>query len=293
MKGVILAGGTGSRLRPMTSVIGKQLLPVYDKPMIYYPLSTLILAGARDILIIVNPHERVLFEKMLGDGNNLGITIKFLEQQSPAGLADGVRLCREFIDEDEQFIFVLGDNLFFGPTFGANLKSLLGYEGSTVLCYRVSTPKDYGVVEFDMSGEVRSLVEKPTATISNWAIPGLYIFDNKVFDLIPKLSPSKRGELEIIDLLTEYLNINQLSVVKSSRGNAWFDLGTPDSLLSAANYVQSIQSRQGLLIGSPEESSLAMNNINLVQFENVISALPDCAYKNSLADIMSSYAERV
>lgn len=290
MKGVILAGGTGSRLRPMTSVIGKQLLPVYDKPMIYYPLSTLILAGVREVLIIVNPNERSLFEAMLEDGARFGIHIQYLDQPTPAGLADGVRLAQEFVGKDK-FIFILGDNLFFGPSFGSAIDSLFSKSGATILGYRVSNPKEYGVIEFDEHGNAINLVEKPIQPKSNWAIPGLYVFDSEVFEYIPEIVPSSRGELEIIDLLNAYLRDDRLSVVKCSRGNAWFDLGTPESLLSASLFIHNIQARQGLLVGSPEESGFAKNNLTNKEFELIIDAMPKCAYQDSLREIQVMFDE--
>lgn len=292
MKGVILAGGTGSRLQPLTSVVGKQLLPVYDKPMIYYPLSTLILAGIDEVLIIVNPHELAIFESVLGNGSKFGISIKYKIQLRPSGLADGVGLAREFVGSDTNFMFILGDNLFFGPAFGTNLENLFEKDGATIFSYRVANPREYGVVEYDKDGEIQGLVEKPKQPMSNWAIPGIYVLDQLVFEFLPNLKPSPRGELEIIDLLTAYLNAGKLFSVKSSRGNAWFDLGTPDSILSASVFISNLQSRQGMLVGSPEESALVKGKLSARELSNLVEHLPDCSYRNALREVLAFHVSQ-
>lgn len=289
MKGVILAGGTGTRLQPLTSVVGKQLLPVYDKPMIYYPLSTLILAGIDDVLIIVNPHELVIFESVLGDGSKFGISIQYKVQIRPSGLADGVGLAREFVGTDSKFMFILGDNLFFGPAFGTNLENLFDNDGATIVSYRVANPHEYGVVEYDKDGRIQNLVEKPERPLSNWAIPGIYVLDQLAFKFLPSIKPSPRGELEIIDLLLAYLSIGKLSSIRSSRGNAWFDLGTPDSILSASVFISNIQSRQGMLVGSPEESALVKGRMSAENLRNLIKDLPECSYRNALREVLAVY----
>lgn len=292
MKGVILAGGTGSRLQPLTSVVGKQLLPVYDKPMIYYPLSTLILAGIDDVLIIVNPHELVIFESVLGDGSKFGISIKYKVQMRPSGLADGVRLARNFVGADSKFMFILGDNLFFGPAFGSDLENLFDNDGATIFSYRVANPRDYGVVEYDKDGNILSLVEKPERLISNWAIPGIYVLDQLAFEFLPNIQPSPRGELEIIDLLLAYLKVGKLFSVKSSRGNAWFDLGTPDSILSASVFISNIQSRQGMLVGSPEESALVKGKMSAEDLKYLVEDLPECSYRSALREVLAVYVSQ-
>lgn len=267
MKGIILAGGNGTRLMPLTKVVCKQLLPVYDKPIIYYPLSTLIHAGVTDVLIISTPRDISYIENLLENGMQLGIKIQYLIQESPKGLADGVRISEEFTN-GEKFWFILGDNLFHGPDFGVSLQELfLENKGSTVFAYRVADPRAYGVVEFDDDGTtVTKLTEKPEYPNSNWVIPGLYLFDGDAPKLSAQIKPSLRGELEIIDLLEAYLKKRLLNVQKISRGNAWFDLGTSENLLIASQFVHSIQTRQGQLVGSPEEAAFNAQLINIQNF---------------------------
>lgn len=255
MKGIILAGGSGTRLRPCTLVVGKQLLPVYDKPMVYYPLSTLIHAGVDDILIVTTPEESAQFKKLLNDGKQFGISISYLTQEKPEGIAQGIQLAERFI-QNEPFWFILGDNLFHGPSFGTQLSGKVRSAGCTIFAYRVADPSAYGVVTFkEGSDEVESIVEKPIDSLSKWAIPGLYYFDETCSEKARFLKPSSRGEVEILALVEKYLEQGTLNAIKVSRGNAWFDLGTAANLLQAANFVQTIQTRQGLLIGSPEEAS--------------------------------------
>jgi glucose-1-phosphate thymidylyltransferase len=287
MKGIILAGGTGSRLFPSTLVTGKQLLPVFDKPMIYYPLSTLIHAGVNEVLIITTASEREKFENLLKTGKQFGLQIQYLVQESPKGVAQGLLLSEEFVGKNN-FWFILGDNLFHGPNFGTQLRLLDQSSGALIFGYKVSNPQDYGILKFDKSKEsVTKIIEKPKKFISDWAIPGLYKFDNKAFDICRTLKPSSRGELEITDVLSEYLKVNALQVNKVSRGNAWFDLGTSLALLQAANFVQLVQERQGLLIGSPEEAALNSGLISGNELESMIFQSQKSEYFSKLISLIS------
>jgi glucose-1-phosphate thymidylyltransferase len=252
MRGIILAGGTGSRLHPITRGISKQLVPVYDKPMIYYPLSTLMLAGIRDVLVITTPHEAEGFQRLLGDGSAFGISISYAQQPSPDGLAQAFTIGADFIG-DQPSALVLGDNIFYGHGFGRTLERLSDIDGATVFAYWVAEPEAYGVVEFDESGTAISLEEKPTAPRSHYAVPGLYFYDNDVIALARELKPSARGEYEITDLNRAYLEQGRLHVEVLERGTAWLDTGTFDSLLDAGNFIRTVEKRQGLKIGSPEE----------------------------------------
>lgn len=252
MRGIILAGGTGSRLHPITLGISKQLTPVYDKPMIYYPLSTLMLAGIRDVLVITTPHEAEGFQRLLGDGDQFGISISYATQPSPDGLAQAFTIGADFID-GEASALVLGDNLFYGPGFGRQLSRFASVDGAAVFGYWVEDPTAYGVIEFDSDGRAVSLEEKPAAPKSNYAVPGLYFYGPDVVDHARSLKPSARGELEITDLNRIYLDQGRLQVQVLERGTAWLDTGTFDSLLDAANFIRTVELRQGLKIGSPEE----------------------------------------
>ena len=254
MRGIILAGGTGSRLHPITAGTSKQLLPVYDKPMIYYPLSTLILAGIRDVLVITTPAEAAAFGRLLADGSQFGISVTYAVQLRPNGLAQAFVIGRDHIGT-ESVALVLGDNLFHGPKLGTQLGRFGQTEGGTIFAYRVADPSAYGVVEFDCHGRAMSLEEKPKVPRSEYAVPGLYFYDNKVIDIAASLAPSDRGEYEITDVNRAYLNLGQLSVEVLPRGTAWLDTGTFDSLLDAGNYVRTIEQRQGLKIGVPEEAA--------------------------------------
>ncbi|MFC0570330.1 MAG: glucose-1-phosphate thymidylyltransferase RfbA [Gluconobacter japonicus] len=253
MKGIILAGGSGTRLYPMTLASSKQLLPVYDKPMIYYPLSTLMLAGIRDIMIITTPHDMPQFQRLLGDGSQFGVTFEYRIQPSPDGLAQAFLIAEDWL-AGCPCALALGDNLIFADHLGVLLRAAANRpEGATVFAYQVRDPERYGVVSFDESGKALEVVEKPENPESNWAITGLYFYDHRVVDFAKKVKPSPRGELEITDLNRMYLEEGTLQVDRLSRGCAWLDAGMPDSLMQAGSFVQTIQSRQGMLVGSPAE----------------------------------------
>jgi glucose-1-phosphate thymidylyltransferase len=287
MKGIILAGGEGTRLRPCTLVVGKQLLPVFDKPMIYYPLSTLIHAGVTEVLIVTTPQEVERFRLLLSDGKQFGICISYVVQQNPGGIPQGIVLAEDFLN-GEGFWFILGDNLFHGPEFGARLKDIPGDFGAHIFTYRVKDPSAYGVANFKNSeNEISSLVEKPQNGISKWAIPGIYRLDISAVDKAKNLLPSKRGELEIIDLLNGYLLSGSLRAHKVSRGNAWFDLGTAENLLQAAIFVESLQSRQGLLVGSPEEAAYSAGHINASDLLKYLEKLGKNEYINQICSSLA------
>ena len=252
MRGIILAGGSGTRLHPITLGVSKQLVPVYDKPMVYYPLTTLMLAGIQDILLVTTPHDAGQFTRLLGDGSHLGLNLSYAQQPSPDGLAQAFTIGADFVGGDTSAL-VLGDNLFYGPGFGRKLRRFENVDGAAVFAYRVSDPSAYGVVEFDQTGRALSLEEKPAAPRSSYAIPGLYFYDNDVVAIARDLRPSARGEYEITDINRAYLEQGRLQVEVLERGFAWLDTGTFDSLNDASNFIQTVEHRQGLKIGCPEE----------------------------------------
>jgi glucose-1-phosphate thymidylyltransferase len=254
MRGIILAGGSGTRLNPVTLGTSKQLVPVYDKPMIYYPLSTLIFAGIRDILVITTPHDADSFHRLLGDGSSFGVSFSYATQPEPNGLAQAFVIGREFVGH-EPVALVLGDNIFYGPGLGTQLRSFTGIDGGAVFAYWVADPERYGVVEFDADQQAISLEEKPDKPRSNYAVPGLYFYDNDVLEVAAGLQPSPRGEYEITDVNNHYLARGKLHVGVLPRGTAWLDTGTFDSLNDAGNFVRTLESRQGLKVGAPEEAA--------------------------------------
>jgi len=284
MKGIILAGGSGTRLHPLTLAVSKQLMPVYDKPMIYYPLSTLMLAGINEILIISTPQDLPNFQKLLGDGSQIGCKFYYKEQPSPDGLAQAFILGEEFIGQDKVAL-ILGDNIFYGSGLSKLLQSCANPEGGVVFAYPVHDPERYGVVEFDQNQNVISIEEKPKQPKSNYAVPGIYFYDNDVVNIAKSIAPSERGELEITDINKEYLKQNKLKVGVFDRGTAWLDTGTIQSLMQAGQFVQVIEERQGLKIGCIEEVAYRMGYINKQKLHEIADPLRKSGYGEYLGKI--------
>lgn len=285
MKGILLAGGTGSRLHPITLGISKQLTPVYDKPMIYYPISTLMLAGIQDILIITTPQDQAQFQRLLGDGSQFGVNFSYVVQPSPDGLAQAFLLGEEHIGQ-ESVSLVLGDNIFYGPGLGNQLRKYSNVDGAAVFGYRVADPTAYGVVEFDENFKAISIEEKPHAPKSDYAIPGLYFYDNNVVEYAKNIKPSPRGELEITDLNRTYLEQGKLQVEVLPRGTAWLDTGTFDSLADASSFIRTVQARQGLSIGSPEEIGWRLGWITDEKLEEMAQPLIKSGHGQYLLNLM-------
>ena len=290
LKGIILAGGSGSRLHPLTRAVSKQLMPIYNKPMIYYPLSTLMLSGIRQVLVITTPHEQGGFKRLLGDGSEIGLQISYAAQPSPDGLAQAFRIGRDFVGSD-RVALALGDNIFYGAHFSDYLRTAAAREsGATVFGYQVRDPERYGVVEFDASGRAVSLEEKPAAPKSSYAVTGLYFYDNHVLDIAAQLKPSARGELEITDVNRTYLERGTLHVEKLARGIAWLDTGTHESLMQASNYIQAVEERQGLMVACLEEIAFRMGYITTAEVTRLAKAMGSSAYGQYLTHMLEHEA---
>jgi glucose-1-phosphate thymidylyltransferase len=285
MKGILLAGGSGTRLHPLTLAVSKQLMPIYDKPMIYYPLSTLLWAGINEILIISTPHDLPLFRQLLGDGSKLGCRFEYAVQENPNGLAEAFIIGREFIGKDKAAL-VLGDNIFYGTGLSELLKANNNPDGGIIYAYHVHDPERYGVVDFDKNGKVLSIEEKPEHPKSNYAVPGIYFYDNEVVEIASKIKPSHRGELEITDVNKEYLKMGKLKVSILDRGTAWLDTGTFNSLMQASQFVQVIEERQGLKIGAIEEAAYRMGFITPAQLRELAQPLLKSGYGTHLLSII-------
>jgi glucose-1-phosphate thymidylyltransferase len=285
MKGIILAGGSGTRLHPLTLAVSKQLMPIYDKPMIYYPLSTLMWSGIREILIISTPHDLPLFQQLLGDGSRLGCRFEYAVQEHPNGLAEAFIIGKEFIGNDKVAL-VLGDNIFYGTGLAELLQSNNNPDGGIIYAYHVHDPERYGVVDFDTNGKVLSIEEKPINPKSNFAVPGIYFYDNDVVEIASNIKPSHRGEIEITDVNKEYLTRGKLKVSILDRGTAWFDTGTFNSLMQASQFVQVIEERQGLKIGSIEEAAFKMGYIDAEQLKKIAEPLLKSGYGKHLLSLV-------
>ena len=285
MKGIILAGGSGTRLHPLTLAVSKQLMPIYDKPMIYYPLSTLMWSGIREILIISTPHDLPLFQQLLGDGKNLGCRFEYAVQENPNGLAEAFIIGKEFIGNDKVAL-VLGDNIFYGTGLSDLLLANNNPDGGIIYAYHVHDPERYGVVDFDKKGNVLSIEEKPEKPKSNFAVPGIYFYDNDVVDIAANIKPSHRGELEITDVNKEYLQRGKLKVSILDRGTAWLDTGTFNSLMQASQFVQVIEERQGLKIGAIEEAAYKMGFISAEELKKLAEPLLKSGYGNHLLSLI-------
>jgi glucose-1-phosphate thymidylyltransferase len=286
MKGIILAGGHGTRLHPLTLCVSKQLLPIYDKPMVYYPLSMLMLAGIREILVISTPDHLPAFRRLLGNGDQWGLRFEYEEQPQPRGLADAFLVGRDFVGGDPACL-ILGDNIFFGQGLPGHLREAAKLtDGAVIFAYHVGDPRRYGVVEFEAQGRALSIEEKPTNPRSHYAVPGIYFYDRQVVDMAAHLKPSARGELEITDLNRAYLEMGKLQVRVLGRGVAWLDAGTQEALLQAASFVQTVQERQGLIISSPEEIAYRMGFIDDARLRGLVAGMAESSYKTQLMDVL-------
>ncbi len=291
-RGIVLAGGSGTRLYPITMAVSKQLLPVYDKPMIYYPLTTLMLAQVRDVLLITTPHEQALFQKLLGDGSQWGMSLQYAVQPSPDGLAQAFIIGRDFV-ADQPSCLVLGDNIFYGQDLSAALqRTNARTDGATIFGYRVSDPSAYGVVEFDATGRAIGIEEKPTSPRSNYAVTGLYFYDRRVCDIAASITPSPRGELEITDVNRAYLELGALSVEMLGRGTAWLDTGSHESLLQAGQFIETIEQRQGLKVACPEEIAWRLGWIDDAQVERLAAPLLKTGYGQYLRAMLTEDGPR-
>lgn len=291
MIGIVLAGGTGSRLWPITLSVSKQMVPVYDKPLIYYPIATLMTAGIRDIVIITTGRDAVQFERLLGDGSQFGVKFTFLVQDAPRGIADAFNVARKEI-EGQKVALILGDNIFHGQGLGRNLQKYFDVDGAQIFGYQVSDPSEYGIAEIDKENNVLNLIEKPDNPMSSIAVPGLYFYDQDILNVVGNLKPSPRNELEITDVNREYLRRGKLKLELLPRGTAWLDTGTTDSLLEASSYIQIVEKRQGLKVACLEEIALTMDFINLDTLEESIRKLGNTPYSKYLAGIRAQYLEQ-